>query len=555
MRDLLGEVRDLRSDTYLPMAVLVRRDAATAAREFQPVNLLSALSGTPDVPLRSDDRLYVFSRSDIDFLNRTPVRRIVLGQPNTLLECTSLDRLEALVRDTQSSRFSAITRGTFIVERAGQSDIAAVGGVTGTRRGDEQLRTGADQVGLARSARLQDQQQQQRTGRPSQDQALDLAADDTRPLDEQREDPSSYGQSARSLRLDGPCPAVFEEEPELLPVLIENSVSVGGSIRRPGAYPIAGQVTARDLAAAAEGLLGNGVNMTLDVTRSEGDASTQQRIATDRAGVALATTRVSAGDDLRFNGAQPQTEAGGVLLTGEFGRPGLYAIRKGETLSQLIARAGGLTPLAYAYGTVFTRRSVKELQQEGFRRTGRELTNGLLAVSARKTGQGAGDSLIAAQGLIRELTTVEAPGRVVVEADPRVLGVRPDLDTVLESGDAIYVPKRPNFVLALGDVNNPGALQFVSGKSAIDYLAETGGTQSSADRRRIFVVLPNGTSQPLRSGRWARAGFTGTIPPGSTIIVPKNIDPLFTLDVARDVAGIAGSFITSIATLAILATN
>src|SRR5207237_9945265 len=109
-------------------------------------------------------------------------------------------------------------------------------------------------------------------------------------------------------------------------------------------------------------------------------------------------------DDLRFNGAQPVSEAGGVLLTGEFARPGLYSIRKGETLSQLMARAGGLSPLAYAYGTVFTRRSVKELQQEGFRRTGRELTNGLLAVSARKTGQGAGDSLIAAQGLIQQLT-------------------------------------------------------------------------------------------------------------------------------------------------------
>ena len=554
VRDLLGEVRDLRSDTYLPMAVLIRRDPATASRQFEPVNLLTALSGTPGIPLRSDDRLYVFSRSDIDFLNRTPVRRVVLGQPNTLTECTSLDRLEALVRDTQSSRFSAITRGSFIVERGGRSDIAAVGGVTRTSRGDEQLRTGADQVGLATSARVREEQQ--RNARANQDAGAEPdIVEAQRRIDETREDPTSYVQSARSLRLDGPCPAVFEEEPELLPVLIENAVSVGGSVRRPGAYPIAGQVTARDLAAAAEGMLGSGADLTLDVTRSDGDASTQQRIAADRAGVALATTRVSAGDDLRFNGAQPQTEAGGVLLTGEFARPGLYAIRKGETLSQLIARAGGLTPLAYAYGTVFTRRSVKELQQEGFRRTGRELTNGLLAVSARKTGQGAGDALIAAQGLIQQLTTVEAPGRVVVEADPRVLGVRPDLDTVLESGDAVYMPKRPNFVLALGDVNNPGALQFVTGKGAIDYLAETGGTQSTADRRRIFVVLPNGTSQPLRSGRWARSGFTGTIPPGSTIIVPKNIDPLFTLDVARDVAGIAGSFISSIATLAILATN
>lgn len=565
VRDLLGEVRDLRSGTYLPMAVLIRRDPATASRQFEPVNLVSALTGTPGVPLRSDDRLYVFSRSDIDFLNRTPVRRIVLGQPNTLIECRALDRLEALVADTQSTRFSAITRGSFIVGHSGRSDLAAVGGIGATRRYDEDSRDRATMSSRSAALRATNAADDPATAalREQDDLRVARAEARQRELDRQRDadadpraDPATLRESARGVDDTQDCPAVFEEEPELLPVLIENSVSVGGAVRRPGAYPIAGSVTARDLAAAAEGVLGGGQNMTLDVTRSEGDASTQERIAADRAGMALASTRVQAGDDLRFNAAQPQAEAGGVLLTGEFARPGLYAIRKGETLSQLIARAGGLGPLAYPYGTVFTRRSVKELQQEGFRRTGRELTSALLAVSSRKSGQGGGDTLVAAQGLIEQLSTAEAPGRVVVEADPRVLGVRPDLDTVLESGDAVYVPKRPNFVLALGDVNNPGALQFISGKTVSDYVGQSGGTQRTADSRRIFVVLPNGTSQPLRNGRWAHnPDPRGVVPPGSTIIVPKNIDPLYTLDVARDVAGIAGSFLTSIATLAILATR
>ena len=564
VRDLLGEVRDLRFDTYLPMAVLIRRDPNTASRVFEPVNLLTALNGTPGVPLRSDDRLYVFSRADVDFINRTVVRRIVLGQPNTLIQCRSLERLETLVGDTQSSRFNAVTRGTFIVERSGRSDVAALGGVQGTRRGDEGLRSGADQLGVApvRSDRRLAVSAEDAALADVDDNSIDSASgdyrddgglgDDTR-VDNR--DPSlTSGQALRNQRDPRQCPAVFEEEPELLPVLIENSVSVGGSVRRPGAYPIAGAATARDLAAAAEGLLVNASRLTLDVTRSDGDTSTQERIAPGAGTEALALTRVSAGDDLRFNGSQPQSEAGGVLLTGEFARPGLYSIRKGETLSQLMARAGGLSTLAYPYGTVFTRRSVKELQQEGFRRTGRELTNGLLAASARKTGQ-TGDSLIAAQSLIRQLSTVEAPGRVVVEADPRVLGLRPDLDTVLESGDAVYVPKRPNFVLALGDVNNPGALQFTAGKLAKDYLAETGGTQFTADNKRIYIVLPNGTSQPLKRGRSERSGVLTVVPPGSTIIVPKNIDPLFRLDVARDITSIVGTLITSLATLAILATN
>ncbi len=530
VRDLLGDVTDLKSDTYLPMAVLIRRDPATASRVFQPVNLLSALTSRPGVSLRSDDRLYVFSRDDIDFLNRTPVRRVVLGQSNTLTECASLDRLESLVRDSQTTRFNVVTRTAFIVERGGQSDLAATGGNISTagRGGDASLRTGDDQVGLRR--RTSDPQPQ-------------LPAEET----------DGAGFSSQAQRpSNGRCPAVFEEEPELLPVLIENAVAVGGAVRRPGAYPIAGTVSAADLAAVAEGVLSSASEMTLDVSRANGSTVTQERIATDGYPTALAQTLVRAGDDLRFNAAQPQFEPGGVLLTGEFNRPGLYSIRKGETLSQLVARAGGLSPLAYPYGAIFTRRSVKELQQEGLRRTSRELTNSLLAVSARK--EASGDALLAGQQLIQQLATVEAPGRVVVEADPRVLAVRGDLDTVLESGDAIVMPKQPNFVLALGDVSNPGALQFIKDKSVGEYLRETGGTQSTADKGRIFVVLPNGTSQPVGGRGWGRAD-NSVIPPGSTIIVPKNIDPLYKLDLAKDVTGIIASLLTSVATVAILATN
>jgi protein involved in polysaccharide export with SLBB domain len=307
---------------------------------------------------------------------------------------------------------------------------------------------------------------------------------------------------------------------------------------------------AADLAGAAEGILSSSTGMTLDISRVVGGTVTQERIEVDGYPQALTQTVLRSGDDIRFNAAQPQFETGGVLLSGEFNRPGLYAIRKGETLSQLVARAGGLTPLAYPYGAIFTRRSVKELEQEGLRRTSRELTTALLAVSARKSTTG--DALLAGQSLISQLATVEAPGRVVVEADPRVLAMRPDLDTVLDSGDAIAMPKRPNFVLALGDVSNPGALQFVSGKSVGEYISETGGTQSTADKKRIFMVLPNGTSQPIGGRGWGSAPNM-VVPPGSTIIVPKNIDPLRSLDLARDITGIVASLLTSVATVALLA--
>ena len=542
VRDLLGSVADLRPETYLPMAVLIRRDPATAARVFEPVNLIKALSGRPGVALSSDDRVYVFSRTDIDFLNHTPLRRVVLGQANPLPDCTSLARLEALVAEGQSTRFNVVTRGSLIVERAGRSEIAGTGSSlsVATRGGDAGLRTSAETATTAPTDRSATQS-------PGAGDANDFAGNR---LALERGEVAEARQRVRDRRDDAECPIIFEEEPDLLPVLIENSVAVGGAIRRPGAYPVAGSISAADLAAAAEGLVSGAGEMTLDINRAGNGQAPQPRIPGNP--LTLAETTISAGDDIRFNAAQTQFEAGGVLLAGEVNRPGLYAIRKGETLSQLLARAGGLSPLAYPYGTVFTRRSVKELEQEGLRRTGRELTTGLLALSARKDTKG--DSIVAGQQLIAQLATVESPGRVVVEADPRVLERRPDLDTVLESGDAITVPKRPNFVLALGDISNPGALQFAPNKSLGAYLRETGGLQSSADRNRIFIVLPDGTATPAAAGGWSRVEGN-TIPPGSTIIVPKNIDPLYKLDVVRDISTIVASLLTSVATVAILATR
>lgn len=511
--DLLGTVSELRFDTYLPMAVLVRRDIDTAARVFQPVNLMTALRARPAVALRSDDRLYVFSRTDIAYLNSNVVRRIALGQVNPLPECRALGHLEALVADAKSSRFDAVTRGALVLERAGISDVAAGGNQRNATRGTETLRSASD---LPVSGAL-------------------LTATDR-------------SESAANAR----CPAVFEEEPELLPVLIENAVVVGGTVRAPGAYPVAGTVTARELAAIAQGTVPNASDLTLDVIRN----GTSERIPVV-GDAALTTTRVRAGEDLRFNAALPQYENGGVLLGGEVARPGLYVVRKGERLSELIVRAGGLTSLSYPYGTIFTRRTVKEAQQEGIRRTTRELTSAFLAVSARKSGGAnggsSGDSLGSTAALIATLGAVEAPGRVVIESDPRVLTVRPDLDTTLESGDTIFIPKRPNYVLALGDVSNPGALQFSVGKTVLEYIGETGGTSKTADKRRIFLVLPNGTAQPLRDLKSINGKVV--VPPGSTIIVPKDIDPLYTLDLIKDVAGIVGTLIQSIATVSILATR
>ena len=52
-----------------------------------------------------------------------------------------------------------------------------------------------------------------------------------------------------------------------------------------------------------------------------------------------------------------------VRLEGEFNAPGIYSVGPGETLGQIIQKAGGLTPQAYLFGAEFLRESVRADQQ------------------------------------------------------------------------------------------------------------------------------------------------------------------------------------------------
>jgi len=541
VHELLGDLRDLRFGTYTPMAALVRRDPETGARAFEAVNLLSALRQSPAVELREDDRLYVFSLADIEFMNSAAVRQIILGGPNPRPQCLSLERLRTAVLASQSPRFIAVVRGAFVQRRSGQTTISGVGGAL--TQGSGTVAIGGGVSGTTSGGSV--------TGVVG----AESAAGRSGGQNVQAAQSVVEGAGARFTdRTDvtPQCAEIFEEAPELLPFLIENSVVVGGAVRQPAAYPISGTITADLLLRLTEGAVEDAAQLTLDVTRYPGTAPVEQ--VSLAGGTALTDVVLRAGDDIRFSSPQAQYEPGAVLLSGEFARPGLYSIRKGETLSQLMIRAGGLTGQAYPYGAIFTRQRVKEEQAAGLQRTASELNSALLAAITRKSsGAQGGDGFAAAAGLINQLTSVEPVGRVTVEADPSVLTRRQDLDTVLEAGDVVYMPKRPSFVLALGDVNNPGALQFIPGKTARQYLAEAGGPARTADDDRIFLILPDGRAQPIKGSGWSQSA--AVIPPGSTLIVPRNIDPLRSLDLIRDVTTIFSQVVSSLATLAILATN
>jgi protein involved in polysaccharide export with SLBB domain len=269
--------------------------------------------------------------------------------------------------------------------------------------------------------------------------------------------------------------------------------------------------------------------------------------------------RLSPRDVIRVPRGFTDRETGPVTLAGEAVRPGVYDIRRGERLSELLARAGGLTAQAYAYGTVFTRDSVRIRQQEGFARTARDLETSLIQVAAGQAvaggrpgpGVDVGNAISAGRELANALRQAQAAGRMVVEANPVLLAARPELDVLLEPGDLIVIPKRPNEVTVVGAVLNPGSLQFQSGWRASDYLRASGGPQRFADTSRAFVVLPNGQSAPAGLSGWQAGG--PPVPPGSLVVIPQDPSPFETWGFIRDLTQVLSQVTISSAALAVIA--
>ena len=357
------------------------------------------------------------------------------------------------------------------------------------------------------------------------------------------------------------CPAIFLEYPPLLGFLLDTAVLLTGEVRQPGLYPIQDD-TGLDLLLAVAGGVTDGADLSaVELAREpseQGEATPLTRLQLDLRSRNFRAVRLSPRDVVRVPRGFTDREAGPVVLAGEVLRPGSYDIRRGERLSELLARAGGLTPQAYAYGTVFTRESVRIRQQEGFARAARDIETSLLSVAAGQASAGPpgqrGDVagiVTAGRELAATLRQAQAAGRMVVEANPVVLAARPELDVLLEPGDLIVIPKRPTEVTVVGAVLNPGSLQFLSGWRAADYVRAAGGTQRFADAARAFVVLPNGQSAPAGLGGWQAGG--PPVPPGSLVVVPQDPSPFETRGLIRDVTAVLGQVTISAAALAVIA--
>jgi protein involved in polysaccharide export with SLBB domain len=222
-----------------------------------------------------------------------------------------------------------------------------------------------------------------------------------------------------------------------------------------------------------------------------------------------------------------------VTLEGEFVHSGVYSAQPGETLRDLVLRAGGLTDKAYLYGADFTRETTRMLQQQRIDEYARTMSiqsdRGTQALAMAGTSSaGTSDitaSRIAAQELTARLSRIRATGRIVLQFRPINSSINDIPPITLENGDRFIVPSEPSTVNVVGAVYDQNSFLYSPGRPVSRYLRLAGGSDRDADVHHAFVIRADGSvvgrSSMKNQGAWGKSFDDLRMYPGDTLVVPE----------------------------------
>ncbi|MGY5741448.1 SLBB domain-containing protein [Vibrio antiquarius] len=307
---------------------------------------------------------------------------------------------------------------------------------------------------------------------------------------------------------------------------------VFGEVKHPGRYPITPRMTVSTLIEAAGGLTYNAFTINAELARTAiNSADERAYIDVERIDLRKAI-QGSASDDAVIVGRdrlnileKPNVKLQStVTLQGEVRFPGTYTVRQGETLSELLDRAGGLTEFAHPQGAIFTREALRLQEQKLLNQYAADMRK----ETAKKTFRA--DSNIGSVisdpektlAFVEEASRSKALGRMVVQLN-RILKGERSADFMLEDGDFLFVPTFRNTVSIMGEVQVPITYLLDNKLDVDDYLNKAGGAKKQADEDRIFVVRADGSVYKPSSGYWFGNNKEG-LKAGDTIVVPIDTD-------------------------------
>lgn len=297
------------------------------------------------------------------------------------------------------------------------------------------------------------------------------------------------------------------------------TVSIAGNVRYPGSYPLTPNMTVGMLVDAAGGYTESAYNLEAEITRAilrENKFQETQRIEVNLA--ANTSVPLISRDQLYVKKVPNWSEYESVSIKGEVNFPGVYPIFKGDSISDLVERAGGFTEYADPMAAIFLRESLRLREEQQLKKYREQLEKDVaqLKLEAAQTDKSIGETEALGDVLLGQISSAQATGRLVIDL-PSIVGNK-TTDIALRNNDVLIVPKAASEVSVVGEVQFPTSHLYSKGKTVFDYVDVSGGFTAKSDDDRVYVIKPNGKIVSVKNGWFVDKNTS--VGPGDTVVVP-----------------------------------
>lgn len=338
-------------------------------------------------------------------------------------------------------------------------------------------------------------------------------------------------------------PVIQRLKVQASPAQPQQTIAISGPVRYPGEYPLPATQRLEDAIFVAGGLKDSASLYRAEIARYTVDESGvgQTRILNVNLSDAMAgrsNIELQSRDRVLIKSIPEFAQTRTIELKGEVRYPGIYTFRDGETLKDVLQRAGGLTENAFPRGAVFTREKLRQLEAQRLREAEERLQGDLLGVQLEGDSFGGQTSqrIQQVEDLLEDVQNSRPVGRMVID----LAAVVSDEDYQpirLQDGDSLTIPTIPQAVSVFGEVQFPTSHLHQQGLTVDDYLERSGGPTRQADEDRVYVVKADGSVMLPERSRWF-GGRSQQLQPGDTIIMPIDVDRLNQLELWTNVSQI-----------------
>ncbi|MES2795473.1 MAG: SLBB domain-containing protein [Bacteroidota bacterium] len=225
-----------------------------------------------------------------------------------------------------------------------------------------------------------------------------------------------------------------------------------------------------------------------------------------------------------------------ITITGQVVKQGPYGLeRKDERLSDLIKRCGGLSEFAFAEGATLVRENILSAL---------ELETKKKQLEALKTTNNTAVE-------VEEVATVTRE-RIGIDLAKAIANPGSNYDVILQDGDVLTIPKKPQTVKLSGEVLYPNTTQFDDSFTFREYISRAGGYTSQSLKGKSYILYANGSVD--RTKKVFLFNIYPKVRPGSEIIVPVKTKKTTLGEVFGNLNGITSTLMSLITTFIFIRT-